>query len=43
MGDIFAIQEVANLKINVRGTFGQKIGSVALIVWELWPVKFLKK
>ena len=41
--DILATQQVANLKINVRATSGQKIGSVTPLVWELWPVKIVKK
>ena len=34
LGDILATQEVANLKINIFTTSGQKIGSVAPVVWE---------
>ena len=35
LGDIVTNEEVANLKINVKATYGQNLGSVALVVLEL--------
>ena len=40
--DIFPTQGEANIKINVRATSGQNMGSVAPVVWELWPVDIEK-
>ena len=33
---------MTNLKKNIRANSGKKMGFVALVVWEIWPVEVEK-
>ena len=33
---------MTNLTKNIRATSGKKMGLVALVVWEIWPVEVEK-